>query len=389
MSITAHAVLVICLLNPAIALYVLGQNRHHIQNQTFALFAVSVAAWSFTVTVARDTAIPSLFLAQMPFAAASFILLAFLLVLDTFPRSDALNLKRRTKCLLALGLALAALSFSPYLVSSVIRTDEGMAPEYGPLHGVFLVYVCAALATAAWPLLRDGEASDSQTRLQRKYVTIGFLVSAGLSVTTNLLIPFFSGTSRLRIYGPLFSLLMIAMIAHAIIRHRLMDIRVVIKRGAVYLAAFVAAGLILGALLVGSNLLFHDEPQVPLREILIALVVAVLFHPIKGQIQRVFDRYLYREPYDYQRTVRQASRALTGTIDLPTLLGHVSGVVGRTLRPEGLAIYLLDEEEGLFERAFSSGGAPGPAALPAASPLPAALTRDRKLAFSDNLGHEA
>ena len=388
MTVTAYAVLVICTLNLAIALYVLRQNRHHVQNQAFAFFAVSVATWSFTVTVATQTATPSLFLAQIPFAAASLILLAFLLVLETFPRTDTLRLTFRTKCLLSFGVALSALSFSPYVVSSVTRTVEGVTLTYGPVHGLFVIYAFASVATAAWTLLRDGHASDPQTRLQRKYLAIGFLVPASLSVTTNLLVPFFSGSSRLGLYGPLGSLLMIAMVAHAIIRHRLMDIRVVIKRGAVYLAAFGASGLILLALLVGSNLLFHDNPQVPLREILIALVVAVLFHPLKGRIQQVFDRYLYREPYDYQRTVRQASRTLTGTIDLPTLLGHVSAVVSQTLRPEGLAIYLLDEEEGLFERAFAAGSASTPVSLPSSSPLLEAVSRDRKLVFRDEIGQD-
>lgn len=179
---------------------------------------------------------------------------------------------------------------------------------------------------------------------------------------------------------------MIIMIGHAIIRHRLMDIRVKVQRGAVYLAAVLVAGVALLSLLVISNALFHDPHRVPNREILLALLVAVLFAPLKGQIQRAFDRYLYREPYDYQRTIRETSRALSTTIDLPELLGHFARTVGATLRPEGLAIYLLDVEEGRFERAYllGNGGFPDHAAR--AAPILVALDRERRLLFRDEVG---
>ena len=193
------------------------------------------------------------------------------------------------------------------------------------------------------------------------------------------------GVSSLGKFGPYVSLVMILMIGHAIIRHRLMDIRVKVRRGAVYLAAVLVAGVALLTLLVASNALFHDENQLPIREILLALLVAVLFAPLKRQIQRAFDRYLYREPYDYPRTVRETSRALSTTIDLPALLGHFARTVGATLRPEGLAIYLLDEEEGRFERAHLLGQGAFPDHASPALPLLAQLERERRLLFRDEV----
>jgi len=197
------------------------------------------------------------------------------------------------------------------------------------------------------------------------------------------------GISELGKYGPFFSLVMIVTVANAIIRHRLMDIGLVIKRGVVYLAAFVAAGIILLLLLVVSNAIVHDQHQLPLREIVLALLVAVFFHPLKIVIQRAFDRYLYREPYDYQRTIRQASRALSGTIELPALLGHVDAIVGQTLRPEGQAVYLFDEEEGFFSRASVSGSIPFPETLPTEAALAAMAARERKPVFRDELDPDA
>ena len=127
-------------------------------------------------------------------------------------------------------------------------------------------------------------------------------------------------TRARQIWMSLFSFLVVAMIAHAIIRHRLMDIRVVIRKSVVYVVAFVVAGTILTGPIVGSSLLFPDPGWRLSREILLGLLVAMLFHPLKNRIQHAFDRYLYRGSYDYQRTIREASRVMTTMLDLRALL---------------------------------------------------------------------
>jgi PAS domain S-box-containing protein len=167
-----------------------------------------------------------------------------------------------------------------------------------------------------------------------------------------------------------------------------MDIRIFVKRSAAYLAAFLVSGVLLLVLLLGSNALVHDAHQLPVREILLALVVGVFFHPLKVVIQRVFDRYVYRQPYDYQRTIREASRALSATIELPVLLGHVGAIVRETLRPEGQAVYLRDEEDGEFRRGTASGSIEFPETLAAVSPLLRMAARERKPVFRDALGSD-
>ena len=50
--------------------------------------------------------------------------------------------------------------------------------------------------------------------------------------------PLVTGSSRLGVYGPYFTLLWLAFTAHSIVRHRLMDVRVVISRSAAYAAGW-------------------------------------------------------------------------------------------------------------------------------------------------------
>ena len=76
-----------------------------------------------------------------------------------------------------------------------------------------------------------------------------------------------------------------------------------------------------------------------------------------------FDRYLYREPYDYQRIIRETSRALSNTIELPAILDCVGGVIRDVLKPEWIAVYLLDEDEEQLERAWQAGSEDRPANL--------------------------
>jgi len=207
------------------------------------------------------------------------------------------------------------------------------------------------------------------------------------ALITNVVVPLTLGISTHGKYGPLFSLIMVALIAHTIIRHRFMDIRVVIKQGAVYLAAFSAAGTILVLLLAGSNLVFPDGHWFTLLEILLALGVALLFHPLKTRIQRAFDRYLYREPYDYQRVIRETSRALSNTIELPAILDCVGSVIRDILKPEWIAVYLVDEDGEQFERAWETSSESQPPTLPLASSLADRSATAGTLIFRDELAN--
>jgi len=181
---------------------------------------------------------------------------------------------------------------------------------------------------------------------------------------------------------------MLALVGHAILRHRFMDIRTVVKQSVVYLAAFIVAGSALALLLVASNLMFPDEHWFTPLELLLALGVAVLFHPLKTRIQRAFDRYLYREPCDYPRIIRETSRALSNTIELPVILDCVGSVIRDVFRPEWTAVYLLDEDDGQLEHTGLAGAESVPQTLGLGSPLSDRAAAIKTLVFRDELTNQ-
>ncbi len=317
----------------------------------------------------------------------SLIPLGIFAFLESLP-ADSGRPRARTWLFTPIGLVLCFLSFSPWLVVAVKLEGAVTKPVYGPLHAVFAGYVVLWFGYSVSLLISKYRESAGLLRLQIRYLVCAFAIPSALIILTNLAVPLLFGTSIPGRYGPFFSLLMLALVGHAIIRHRLMDMRVVIRKSAVYLAAFTATGLILITLLIGSNLVLHEEHQTPVREVVLALAVAVFFSPLKAQIQRAFDRYLYREPYDYPRTIREASRALGDTIELPRLLTYIGDLVVRTMKCEGVAIYLLEEEAGTFEIAACEPSGTNdrfPESLGVSSVLVATAVRSRETLFLDEI----
>jgi PAS domain S-box-containing protein len=138
-------------------------------------------------------------------------------------------------------------------------------------------------------------------------------------------------------------------------------------------------------LLLGSNVLLPDEHEFSVREILLVLAASLLFPSVRTQAQLLFDRYFYRDPYDYARTLREASRALTATIDLEALFAHVGHVLVSTLRPDSVGIYLLDTEDQEFLLRWDAGMAAPVPTVSIASPLVATVHADRQLVFRDEV----
>ena len=261
---------------------------------------------------------------------------------------------------------------------------------YGPLHFPFTAYALGCFAFALYTLFSTYRKATGLLKIQSAYLLMAMAVPAPLILVTNLLVPLIFGSSAPGKYGPLFCFIMLALVGHAILRHRFMDIRTVVKQSVVYLAAFIVAGSALALLLVTSNLMFPDEHWFTPLELLLALSVAVLFHPLKTRIQLAFDRYLYREPYDYPRIIRETSRALSNTIELPVILACVGGVIRDVFKPEWTAVYLLDEDEGQLERVWLVGKEVAPSNLALASPMAEQAAGTKALVFRDELaGQEA
>jgi hypothetical protein len=130
--------------------------------------------------------------------------------------------------------------------------------------------------------------------------------------------------------------------AYAIIKYRLMDVEILFKRGMVYTLATAAVGaLYLAILFAGAHYLVGDEHSTILA-LLSALVVVLLFTPIKSRIQVGIDRLFYRERYDYRRALLAFSRDLNAHLDLDHLSSRLVERIGDTFEVEKVALLIPD-----------------------------------------------
>jgi len=329
-------------------------------NRAFALLSLSTALWSAALAVGYNAESAGMspdsttLVIRCAFAAGSLFAIAFLLFIQRFT-APALTMSLVVcYALVPMGAAFFTLSFSPWMVLSARASAHVLQVTYGPIHPFFATYALIGLGATLYMLVGKYRRSDGLESLQVRHVLLAFVLSGGLITATNVALPLILKTSEYGRYGPLFSLLLLGIMGHAIIRHRLLDIRIVVHRGVIYLAVLLFSGAVLSVLLAILNVYLPDHHDFSNREIALVFALVFCLHPLKTIVQRLFDRYLYRDPYDYARTLREASQALTATINLLGLHRHVASVLESTLHPEGIAIYLYDSEDDEFRLSWSS-----------------------------------
>jgi GAF domain-containing protein len=128
--------------------------------------------------------------------------------------------------------------------------------------------------------------------------------------------------------------------------------------------------------------------------ILAAVAVSLLIPLIRDAAGRLLDRYVYRTHVNYQRTLREASKALTQVLDLKVLLPFLNHTVAASTNSEGAAVYLrgiATDTEPRFARAIAEKRyADGHFDVPVEAPAEviAALAQTRDLLVTDEIAHE-
>ncbi len=356
-------------------------------NRRFGIMALTTAGWILTISLALAAKDPQLTVAlgRTGFAFASGIPFSLVWMVDAVSAPQGTSRLVRINVLRLLCLIFILASFSHLIVASATPSFPRANFVYGPVHRFFSVYFLLCFASGLYALWRTIRSASGLERLQLRYLLLGISLTGAGAMTTNLLIPVIWHTSRYSGLGPYFSLLFFSFSAHAIIRYRLMDVRVAIRRGLVYVFAILISGsLFLLAAELLRQLAGYDKDRVPLFEALVvALALAIFFQPLKSWIQRSLNRYVYREAYDYQRTVRDASRRLSTTLDLDPLLDYLANVIENAFKVEAVTVYLQDPSSKTFTPRTSTRGqqwhqVPSNLLIPQTSPLVRFLQSERK-----------
>ncbi len=173
--------------------------------------------------------------------------------------------------------------------------------------------------------------------------------------------------------------------AYAIVKYRLMDVEILFKRGMVYTLATSAVGaLYLAIFFAGAHYMVGDRHSTILA-LLSAIVVVMVFTPIKSRIQVGIDRLFYRERYDYRRALLAFSRDLNSHLDLDHLSSRLVERISDTFEVEKVALLVpgsggelaVQAGQGLDENEWKE------ARLPVASALYLRLARGEAVYYAD------
>jgi hypothetical protein len=130
----------------------------------------------------------------------------------------------------------------------------------------------------------------------------------------------------------------------AILKYRLYDIDVVINRTLVYGSlTLILAAVYFGGVTV-TQATFHtltDQDDPPQLTIVVStLIIAALFSPLRRRIHDFIDRRFYRRKYDARKTLEAFSVKLRDETDLEALNSDLVGVVGETMQPAHISLWL-------------------------------------------------
>lgn len=179
------------------------------------------------------------------------------------------------------------------------------------------------------------------------------------SIITNLVLPMLIQSSHSSQYGPYFTLFFVGLTAHALIRHRFMDSRVVIRASMTYVLSLgVVAGMMWGILtllcvIIDAKLMMNSNATA----IFVGMGSMVLFHPLRLGMNSLFDRYCYREAYNYRCATAMISRELPGLMRVGPLCEYLTTFLVSTLKVELAAVYICEQQKVLQYQAGSGNKA--------------------------------
>ncbi|HEX9922905.1 MAG TPA: hypothetical protein VGD99_09585 [Anaerolineae bacterium] len=215
---------------------------------------------------------------------------------------------------------------------------------------VFIAFIGTGLFAQTY---RYRRVSNARQRQQTKWVVFGVALTLGGFLGVVLLILIIPSLEQnvlskvaVNTSFPLFMLLIPLSIGIAMLRSGLWDIDRLINRTMVYGTLSVAlVGVYGGSVALLQQLFRGLTGQTSQLAVVVAtLAIAALFNPLRRRVQDVIDRRFYRRKYDAAQTLADFSMTLRNEVDLANLTSGLASVVGETMQPTHVSLWLKEQK---------------------------------------------
>jgi len=286
------------------------------------------------------------------------------------------------------SLYLFCLIFTPLVARDLLITGMevrpfGYAPVLGPLAPVYILFGLGLLIASLVTFInRYRTSAFAEQRNRYLYIITGIgisLLGGFFDVLPALGLPLYPGY----IIGNITFCLVTTV---AIVRHKLLDIHVVLRKGTAYaLTTIIAAIPFVTVFIILAAVTTQEVP----RWIYIILVIALAFllPQLWRLVQRMVDKWFYRDRYDYLRALENFSRDIQSFTSLTTLGSTMVNLVVGVLRTSSVHLLLSLDASDRFVTVASApaSNATRNISLRSQSPLVKWLTRSRGTLSSQDL----
>lgn len=328
-----------------LGLFVFLKNRKSIVNFLFFLMCCTTFGWQFTwfilFTFPIDKLVPLLI--KIGYSWIIFIPITFYHFAMRFIKAK--KVKKIIFFSYVLGsFFLIANWTSAIFVNGYYKYFWGHYPKASYLHPIYLVmlfYLSLDGLSRMWLKIKH-EQTSALRKNQIRYLIFGIAlyIFASTDFIVNYGIEFYP-------LGFVFITLCFSTIAYAILRYRLMDIEVIIRETAVFAGIFgFAVGAFVLVMQVGQMFLepyISDNPFVFPAMALFLVTIAV--RPIEKLTYNTVGKFLFKKRQKYQKALKDAAEGMATIRKPQRLLGLITHIISKNLRPANVAVYVFDDEK--------------------------------------------
>jgi len=319
----------------------------HIARKPFSLFLIFMGLWGFFIFMMRSaSSLEDAFFWEkwVFFAILSAALFFYRFTLSFTSTKES---KRILYPVYLFYVASMALVPTGLVVSGMQMMWYGKAPVIGPLFFLYVLTAYAPIVLGLRVLIRHYRQSKSLNERVRDSYIIAGIIATLIGATTDFLPSLGISMYPLGIIG---SILFCVLATIAMLRYGLLEIKVVLRRGAAYSLISILMLVIFAVVIFLTSSFFQEvrRPIVWIIAIVIVFAVAVVFHPVQIRVQRVVDRWFFRDRYDHLKALERFTKDTKDIMELKELSLSLLSMIAQGMQSRSVYLLLPSPQSGDF-----------------------------------------